>query len=196
MVNVPVLMPVFLSFSPLPMCPTVTLLSINLQQGMARPLSRQYTDPSLFISIDPSPCSLSSPCLCSPRSLPQPPPQLWRGKSVSAKYVFRHLVCVMVLTQASPAAEVDAKIKADQVLKARELEGRGLEKRACRKNGCKCKAGTRQGSYCGLCDAVTDRGSDGWYTRDIFECNSSGGCCDYGTSSVCSGSNWSSYCPK
>lgn len=78
------------------------------------------------------------------------------------------------------AAEVDAKIKADSVVKARELESLGLEKRACRKNGCKCKKGTKQGSYCGLCSAVTDRGSDGWYTQDIFECNSSGGCCDYG----------------
>lgn len=93
------------------------------------------------------------------------------------------------------ASEVDAKIKRDAEVEVRGVEGRGLEKRACKKNGCKCKKGTKQGSYCGLCSAVTDSG-DGWYTRDIFECNSSGGCCDYGTSSVCSGNNWASSCPK
>jgi hypothetical protein len=189
-------MPVLLSSSPLRICPVVTLLSTNLQQGIARSLFRSYIDLSLLISVDPSPCSLSSLSLYAPRSLQQPPPRLWRGKSVSARHVLCNPACVMALTQASLAAEVDAKIKADQVLKARELEGRGLEKRACRNNGCKCRPGTKQGSYCGLCDAVTDRGSDGWYTRDIFECNSSGGCCDYGTNSVCSGSNWSSFCPK
>ncbi|KAK1762849.1 hypothetical protein QBC33DRAFT_623412 [Phialemonium atrogriseum] len=100
-----------------------------------------------------------------------------------------------VAVEGSISSEVDAKIKRDAEVEVRDVEGRGLEKRACKKNGCKCKKGTKQGSYCGLCSAVTAAG-DGWFTRDIFECNSSGGCCDYGTSSVCSGNNWASSCPK
>jgi len=87
-------------------------------------------------------------------------------------------------------------MKRDLDMEASALENRDLEKRACRKNGCKCKKGTKQGQYCGLCDAVTAAGSGGFFTRDIFECNPSGGCCDYGTSTVCSGNNWSKYCPK
>jgi hypothetical protein len=79
-----------------------------------------------------------------------------------------------------------------------ELEGSGLAKRACEKNGCECKKGTKQGQYCGMCSAVTKKGGQGaMYTTDIFECNSSGGCCWYGYSSMCAkaGSN-PGWCPK
>jgi hypothetical protein len=58
-----------------------------------------------------------------------------------------------------------------------------LEKRACKYNGCKCQKGTRAGVYCGFCDAVINAGS-GSFT-DVFQCNSAGGCCDYGPRTSC-----------
>jgi len=83
---------------------------------------------------------------------------------------------------------------AEPVAVAELLGERSLEKRACRNNGCKCKKGTKQGQYCGLCGQVTSLGSGGVY--DIYECNSGGGCCDYGSSSKCDSDNWPDWCPK
>jgi hypothetical protein len=60
-----------------------------------------------------------------------------------------------------------------------------LTKRACRSNGCKCKKGTPQGQYCGECSEVIGAGSGGSFRNDIFECNTSGGCCDYGYNKIC-----------
>ncbi|RJE21109.1 hypothetical protein PHISCL_06543 [Aspergillus sclerotialis] len=58
-----------------------------------------------------------------------------------------------------------------------------LDKRACRNVGCKCAKGTKQGQYCGISSAVTVLGSGG--IEDIYECNSSGGCCSYGPADKC-----------
>jgi len=74
---------------------------------------------------------------------------------------------------ANPVANADADVSIP-------LE---LEKRACSYNGCKCKVGTRAGLYCGYCDAVTNSGS-GLFS-DVFQCNSKGGCCDYGPRKSC-----------
>ncbi|KAK1759939.1 hypothetical protein QBC47DRAFT_398743 [Echria macrotheca] len=52
-------------------------------------------------------------------------------------------------------------------------------------NGCTCKKGTKQGQYCGWCDQVTYVGTGGRIAYHIYECNSDGGCCDYGESSSC-----------
>ncbi|KAK3293697.1 uncharacterized protein B0H64DRAFT_444941 [Chaetomium fimeti] len=61
-----------------------------------------------------------------------------------------------------------------------------LEKRACKKNGCKCVKGLKQGQYCGACKwkgkyVITAKRN----LKHIYECSSSGACCDYGTGSDC-----------
>jgi hypothetical protein len=62
-----------------------------------------------------------------------------------------------------------------------------LAERACSSNGCKCVTGLVQGVYCGNC--VVGAGTYAIKTKRVnthaFECNPSGGCCDYGTASDC-----------
>lgn len=72
-----------------------------------------------------------------------------------------------------------------------------IEKRACKYNGCTCQK-VQQGQYCGWCAAVLTAGTGGNFHTDIYECNPSGGCCWYGPSSTCAGSdaNDLKYCPK
>ncbi|KAK6860166.1 hypothetical protein PG990_012532 [Apiospora arundinis] len=72
-----------------------------------------------------------------------------------------------------------------------------LEKRACT-GSCKCAKGTKRGQYCGMCSQVLYSGSGFDYANDIFECNPDGGCCSYGKSSTCAGSNAQdkTHCPK
>lgn len=82
-----------------------------------------------------------------------------------------------------PAPEVNLKFQRDL-----KLDMNHLQKRNCSNNGCTCGPNTPQGTYCGFCSAVTNSGSG--YYRDVYECNGSGGCCSYGTSSKCSGKNW------
>ncbi len=84
----------------------------------------------------------------------------------------------------------------DSETQRESFEAHDLTKRACKNNGCKCKVRTPQGQYCGRCSAVTDRGTNGWYTRDIFECNPEGGCCTYGLNTDCAGNNWKNFCPE
>lgn len=59
--------------------------------------------------------------------------------------------------------------------------------RACVANGCKCAIGLKQGVYCGNC--VVGAGTYAVSTKRVrthaFECNPSGGCCDYGVASDC-----------
>ncbi|OIW26240.1 hypothetical protein CONLIGDRAFT_634541 [Coniochaeta ligniaria NRRL 30616] len=59
--------------------------------------------------------------------------------------------------------------------------------RACSSNGCKCVSGLEQGVYCGNC--VVGAGTYAVKTKRVnshaFECNPSGGCCDYGKASDC-----------
>ncbi|KAK8016403.1 hypothetical protein PG993_014592 [Apiospora rasikravindrae] len=72
-----------------------------------------------------------------------------------------------------------------------------LEKRACT-GSCKCAKGTKRGQYCGMCSQVLYSGSGFDYQNDIFECNPEGGCCSYGKSSTCAGSDAQdkTHCPK
>lgn len=68
-------------------------------------------------------------------------------------------------------------------------QGLDLTKRACSYNGCTCQSGYA-GVYCANCV-----GSDGEYVvielgssgsiSDVYQCNGSGGCCDYGYASDC-----------
>lgn len=101
-----------------------------------------------------------------------------------------------------PAAlAFEAKVKKDAdagtVEVRREFAEEGnLQKRACTKNGCTCAKGIAQGQYCGYCNAVTGTGSAALWGENSFECNSSGGCCFYGYTSHCAGSNWNTWCPR
>ncbi|KAH8728316.1 hypothetical protein GQ44DRAFT_824155 [Phaeosphaeriaceae sp. PMI808] len=83
----------------------------------------------------------------------------------------------------------------DNTLQVREAAPVELVARACKNNKCKCKSGTKQGQYCGICDQVTNLGNGG-SLFDIYECNSSGGCCDYGDSSICINDLTKKNCPK
>jgi hypothetical protein len=65
-----------------------------------------------------------------------------------------------------------------------------LTARACVANGCQCstKYPLEQGQYCGNC--VWSNGAGYIITakrvnNHVYECNSSGGCCDYGPASDC-----------
>lgn len=68
------------------------------------------------------------------------------------------------------------------------LEDRDLSKRACKNNGCKCQK-VSQGQYCGLCwrnnDFIVTKLGTGGAWNHVYECNSSGGCCDYGYAKDC-----------
>ncbi|KFY11909.1 hypothetical protein V492_04197 [Pseudogymnoascus sp. VKM F-4246] len=74
---------------------------------------------------------------------------------------FTAVSAVAVPEPAAPAVEVKVKKDADagSVEVRREFVEEGLQKRACTNNGCKCASGTKQGQYCGYCNAVTDKGS-------------------------------------
>ncbi|KFY47501.1 hypothetical protein V495_01939 [Pseudogymnoascus sp. VKM F-4514 (FW-929)] len=62
-----------------------------------------------------------------------------------------------------------------------------LEPRACSSNGCACVTGLKAGIYCGNC--VVGAGTYAIKTKRVashaFQCNASGGCCDYGAASDC-----------
>jgi hypothetical protein len=62
-----------------------------------------------------------------------------------------------------------------------------LTKRACNENGCACVRSLQPGVYCGNC--VVGAGTYAIKTKRVrnhaFQCNSSGGCCDYGVASDC-----------
>ena len=62
-----------------------------------------------------------------------------------------------------------------------------LDKRACSYNGCACVSGLAAGVYCGNC--VVGAGTYAVRTKRVsshaYQCNSSGGCCDYGVASDC-----------
>jgi len=62
-----------------------------------------------------------------------------------------------------------------------------LVPRTCVANGCKCVKGLAQGQYCGNCHfangdwVITEKR----ISDNIYECNPSGGCCDYGKGKDC-----------
>ncbi|KAH8596542.1 hypothetical protein B0O99DRAFT_671135 [Bisporella sp. PMI_857] len=101
----------------------------------------------------------------------------------------------------SPSFEFKLKNDADAGKSAESRRGLlveegHLEKRACTKNGCKCKVGSVQGQYCGYCNQVTSKGSAALWGENSFECNSSGGCCFYGYTAHCDSSSWPTWCPR
>lgn len=72
-------------------------------------------------------------------------------------------------------------------LAQREALPAELVPRACSANGCKCVKGLKQGVYCGNCvvGAGTLAISAKRVASHAYECNPSGGCCDYGAASDC-----------
>lgn len=62
-----------------------------------------------------------------------------------------------------------------------------LQNRACVANGCQCVSGLLGGIYCGNC--VVGAGTYAIKTKRVanhaYQCNSSGGCCDYGVANDC-----------
>lgn len=67
------------------------------------------------------------------------------------------------------------------------LDGRDLTPRACVANGCKCVKGLKAGIYCGNC--VVGAGTYAISAKRVaghaYQCNASGGCCDYGAANDC-----------
>jgi hypothetical protein len=88
-------------------------------------------------------------------------------------------------------ALVAPKVLASPTFEARDAldphDGFTLDKRACSNNGCACVSGLSAGVYCGNC--VVGAGTYAVKTKRVsnhaFQCNSSGGCCDYGVASDC-----------
>lgn len=66
-----------------------------------------------------------------------------------------------------------------------------LTRRDCKANGCKCVSGLTAGIYCGNC--VVGAGTYAIKSKrvesHVYQCNASGGCCDYGAASDCGGKN-------
>jgi len=67
-----------------------------------------------------------------------------------------------------------------------------LVSRSCVANGCKCQKKLSQGQYCGNC--VLDSNGEWVITakrvnNHVYECNPSGGCCDYGVADDCGGAS-------
>jgi hypothetical protein len=71
------------------------------------------------------------------------------------------------------------------------MEASGLQKRACRSNGCTCLKGTKRGQYCWNAynsakgAFYVQKAGSGHKSNDIYECNPQGGCCDYGPADKC-----------
>lgn len=90
---------------------------------------------------------------------------------------------------ANPTPDASSPQEVSIPMEARDLTPDAplhLEKRACKKNGCKCVKGLRQGQYCGACQwkgswVITAKRN----LKHVYECSSDGGCCDYGTGSDC-----------
>ncbi|KAI1841410.1 hypothetical protein JX265_007441 [Neoarthrinium moseri] len=121
-------------------------------------------------------------------------------------HITKPLILIASLLSASSALAVgDANTEPDVAKVKRDIDTREAEalfdvplaKRACKSNGCKC-AKVKQGQYCGMCDAVTVAGTGGNFHTDIYECNPQGGCCWYGPSSTCAGSDAQdkTHCPN
>lgn len=98
------------------------------------------------------------------------------------------LLLTPLLVSAMPEAsrERSAEVDARDALNARDLNP-DLTKRACKDVGCKCKSG-HGGVWCANCMTggtyvVTTLGSGS--VSDVYQCSSSGGCCDFGYASDC-----------
>jgi hypothetical protein len=100
------------------------------------------------------------------------------------KPIITVLTLVILRASASPAI-------ANQFIAHRDgldpHDGNVFEKRACSNNGCACVSGLAAGVYCGNC--VVGAGTYAVRTKRVnghaFQCNASGGCCDYGVASDC-----------
>jgi len=100
----------------------------------------------------------------------------------------------LVESLSSPDAEAEAISIPDSapgIHLERDLEDAMLQKRACVRNGCKCRAGAGPGQYCYACDMILSAGNtstfDSPFNGWVFECNPAGGCCTYGSRMSCSG---------
>jgi hypothetical protein len=94
------------------------------------------------------------------------------------------LALAMILAVANATAIPEpVMVEGDSLVKRNADGASELQKRQCSSNGCTCAVGTTQGQYCGICNQVTYLGSGG--INDVYECNSGGGCCDYGYRTSC-----------
>lgn len=97
------------------------------------------------------------------------------------------LVLTSVAIVAAAIIDHDTIANREADLVARNGLPGDLYKRACSSNGCKCVTGLLQGVYCGNC--VVGAGTYAIKTKRVnshaFECNPSGGCCDYGAADDC-----------
>ena len=95
------------------------------------------------------------------------------------------LSSVLYLASLALATAIPAEDAAS--LSQRDALPAELVPRACSANGCKCVRGLKQGVYCGNCvvGAGTYAISAKRVSTHAYECNPSGGCCDYGTASDC-----------
>lgn len=108
----------------------------------------------------------------------------------SRSYISHAFIVMQLKTLLLFAAAALATAAAVEPATARDLEiPAELSKRAC-KAGCSCKKGIKAGLYCGNClvssghtmvFAITKGQSD----LHIYQCNTNGGCCDYGTATKC-----------
>lgn len=96
-----------------------------------------------------------------------------------------------VLSLASLALSATANPVADDHVTGDDsgwgLGARELTPRACVANGCKCVKGLKAGIYCGNC--VVGAGTYAISAKRVaghaYQCNASGGCCDYGAANDC-----------
>ena len=94
------------------------------------------------------------------------------------------LASLALSASASPAADNQA---IDDDSSWGGVAPRELTPRACVANGCKCVKGLKAGIYCGNCvvGAGTYAVSAKRVAGHAYQCNASGGCCDYGAASDC-----------
>lgn len=98
------------------------------------------------------------------------------------------LASLALSATANPAADIHATDDhATDVDSGWGLDPRELTPRACVSNGCKCVKGLKAGIYCGNCvvGAGTYAVSAKRVASHAYQCNASGGCCDYGAASDC-----------
>ncbi|KAL6895128.1 hypothetical protein GGI43DRAFT_411879 [Trichoderma evansii] len=105
---------------------------------------------------------------------------------------FIHLAALIapLASAAVAGVDVEARAEVEAVAQVEERSLLPLDKRSCVANGCKCSTlyPLKQGQYCGNC--VWSNGAGYIITakrvnNHVYECNPSGGCCDYGVASDC-----------
>ncbi|EPE32180.1 hypothetical protein GLAREA_07313 [Glarea lozoyensis ATCC 20868] len=109
----------------------------------------------------------------------------------------------LAMTDAEVASARQAKLDLDAASGLEERtsgfvqEVRIEERKDCDGSGtkkCTCRAGS-SGVYCGLCNAVVDKGDSPKWTGYIFQCDGTK-CCEYGKATHCAASTYDNWCPR